>query len=48
MPTEEVRRQLDPDGELLRLELWIDLVDADIDTAIGDATFKIPTDKPLP
>lgn len=45
MPTDEVRRQLDPDGSLMRLELWIDFHDADIGTPIGLPTFqRIPGD----
>ncbi|MEM6331183.1 MAG: hypothetical protein AAF790_13165 [Planctomycetota bacterium] len=41
MPTERVRRELDPGRDLIRLDLWIDFLDASFDTMIGEATFRI-------
>lgn len=41
IPTEAVRRELDPRGDLLRLELWIDFDDANFGTPIGPQTFAI-------
>ncbi len=43
IPTGEVRAQLDPDGDLIRLELWIDFHDATLNTNIGPQTFALPS-----
>lgn len=41
MPTDEVRRQLDPSGELSQLDLWIDFRGATLDSPPSDDRFLI-------
>lgn len=41
IPTDEVRREQDPDNELLRLELWIEFADASFDAPINFKTFQL-------
>ncbi|MEM8866356.1 MAG: hypothetical protein AAGF31_12495 [Planctomycetota bacterium] len=41
MPIDEVRRQLDPDNDLMRLDLWIDFHNASFDSPIGFKTFQV-------
>lgn len=41
IPTDEVRRQLDPDNDLLRLELWIDFHGAGFGAPINFRTFQL-------
>ncbi|MEM9185768.1 MAG: hypothetical protein AAGB00_04650 [Planctomycetota bacterium] len=41
MPTDEVRRQLDPKNALMRLDLWIDFKDATFNTPISVKAFQL-------